>query len=1043
MKQTLPFQLGRCAGMSVIFISLLVFFFSLSFTQAQCPLVCNDIQASLDNSCEIEITWDMLLEGTIPTSCEDDLLVEIFDPSGAILSSSPIITGDYINETLTGRVTYVPTGSFCEGEILVEDKLAPELTCADTLISCFHETNPATTGFPIIDDNCYEDLTAVYTDVISTFNCWDSDTIQIIDRNWMVTDSSANSSTCLQKIYIRKPALNEIVFPANQDGVQSPVQYCTSANTSISNTGEPHFAGISVHELCGFLAEYEDVTSTICDGSYTIFREWEVYDGCAGATLIQEQIIHVMDTLAPSLECPEDLTVTTGNNNCTATVSLPQPLTSDSCSMDITVSLQGSFGVISGTTIPNLAQGVYGTTCIATDGCGNSSNCLFEITVKDEAPPVAVGVSSPLISLLPQEPTYLPASTFDGGSWDNCNDITLEVRRLDNPECPGDDSTPFDTLVAFYCCDAGYTVPVQLRVTDLAGNTSMVTSIAQIQDNLSPQMTCPDHLTIDCEDDYLDLGLTGEPAVVENCTGFTVEYSDSLNLSNCGDGTVLRTWTVEDIGGHADNCTQEITIENLSPFYVNAANSNDPDDDIEWPENYISNTCGDGLEPDELPAGFDYPELFTDSICQLVGLSYSDTYLSQPTNACIEILRTWTVIDWCQFNPTTFEGTWSYGQIIRIQNSDAPVILTDCEMMEICSYDPDCEEAEAVISIEVEDDCTAANLLEIEYEIDQFDDGTIDETGTGAEVSSIQPIGIHRIYFTVEDGCQNSTTCDFLFTIKDCKKPTPICESMIAEISDQLTPTVSIHATELNASSSDNCTSASDLNFSFSSDLADTFRTFDCSEMGNNLVELWVSDEEGNQDFCEVMVEIQANTGACTDDALISGALETADGDSVAMAMVMVNSPSHIDSVETGLDGIFEFPDLEVGGDYTITPSKDTNPLNGVSTFDILLISKHILGIQTFDSPYTIIAADANNSGSVTTADLLLLRKLILFIETEFPNSDSWRFVDKDYEFPEPLNPFFEQIPEVVNINDLMEDEAVNFIAIKVGDVNGSVNSEE
>ena len=809
MKQTLC-PIGPWLDRAMLSFFMLLFLgFPSANIHAQCPLVCNDIQASLDENCEIEVTWDMILEGNLPLSCEADLLVEIFAPGGGLLPSSPLITGAYVNETLTGRVTYVPSGSFCEGEILVEDKLAPSLTCIDTLVSCFHGTAPVTTGYPLIEDNCTGTPDLIFNDVLTSFNCINTDTVQIIDRNWTATDSSGNAASCVQKIYIEKPGLSDITFPLNQDDIQSPVQYCTSANTSTSSTGVPEYAGISIHELCGFLTEYEDVTTPICDGSYAIFREWEVYDGCAGETMTHEQIIHVMDTLAPALACPDDITVTTGNNNCTATVSLPQPVTSDSCSAEITVSLEGSFGVVMGTTISNLEQGTYLTTCIATDGCGNASTCLFDITVKDEAPPVAVGVSTPIISLLPQEPTYLPASTFDGGSWDNCDEITLEVRRMDNPDCPGDDSTPFDTLVPFFCCDAGSTVPVQLRVTDLEGNQSMVTSMAQIQDNLEPEVTCPDDLTIDCGDDYLDLGLTGEPSVTENCSGFDLTFGDSLNLTSCGDGSVIRTWTVSDIAGHSASCEQIITIENLSPFYINPVNSDDPDDDIEWPENYISTTCGDGLQPSELPVGFNYPVLFTDSVCQTVGVSFSDTYLSQPTNACIEILRTWTVIDWCQFNQTTFEGTWSYGQIIRIQNSDAPEILSNCEAMEFCSYDPDCQEGTPEISIDIDDDCTPTNLLEVSFEIDHFDDGSIEETGTGNLVNTIQPMGTHRVHFTVEDGCNNTTSCSFLFTIKDCKAPTPICEAMIAEISDQFNPVVEINAIDFNSSSNDNCTGRS------------------------------------------------------------------------------------------------------------------------------------------------------------------------------------------------------------------------------------------
>lgn len=76
-------------------------------------------------------------------------------------------------------------------------------------------------------------------------------------------------------------------------------------------------------------------------------------------------------------------------------------------------------------------------------------------------------------------------------------------------------------------------------------------------------------------------------------------------------------------------------------------------------------------------------------------------------------------------------------------------------------------------------------------------------------------------------------------------------------------------------------------------------------------------------------------------------------------------------------------------------------PLNGVTTGDLVSISKHILGIQPLESPYQLIAADANNSGSVTTFDIVELRKLILGIYQQLPNNSSWRFVP-DYCFKDP-----------------------------------------
>ncbi len=121
----------------------------------------------------------------------------------------------------------------------------------------------------------------------------------------------------------------------------------------------------------------------------------------------------------------------------------------------------------------------------------------------------------------------------------------------------------------------------------------------------------------------------------------------------------------------------------------------------------------------------------------------------------------------------------------------------------------------------------------------------------------------------------------------------------------------------------------------------------------------------------------------------------------------------------TGAFGDYGFPGLVAGANYTVTPEKNVDPLNGVTTYDLVLISKHILGIEALDSPYKMIAADINNSGSISTIDMVELRKLILFIDTEFQNNTSWRFVDAEFVFPNASNPWATSFPEIFSVNDL------------------------
>jgi hypothetical protein len=165
--------------------------------------------------------------------------------------------------------------------------------------------------------------------------------------------------------------------------------------------------------------------------------------------------------------------------------------------------------------------------------------------------------------------------------------------------------------------------------------------------------------------------------------------------------------------------------------------------------------------------------------------------------------------------------------------------------------------------------------------------------------------------------------------------------------------------------------------------------------------------------------------GGCCDpggDPIIQGEILTEDVQSVELVSVTPEIPGHIyPTYITGKDGKYQFLNIALPTDITISAERNDNYKNGVSTLDIVRIQKHLLGIEQLDSPYDLIAADANNSGSVSAIDLVELRKLILGIYTVLPNNKSWRFVPDQF------------------IGTFNGSQNVDFTAIKVGDVNNTV----
>jgi hypothetical protein len=200
--------------------------------------------------------------------------------------------------------------------------------------------------------------------------------------------------------------------------------------------------------------------------------------------------------------------------------------------------------------------------------------------------------------------------------------------------------------------------------------------------------------------------------------------------------------------------------------------------------------------------------------------------------------------------------------------------------------------------------------------------------------------------------------------------------------------------------------------------------------------------DDGNYDWAEIELYIN-NDGDCgpEDGALIlSGTIRQAEtGEEVDDVVVMLDnaSPEYPKYVLSEVGG-YAFMGLTSGG-YELSGEKNDDWGNGVSTLDLVLIQKHLLGIKALDNSYDLIASDANLSGSISAADLFEFRKLILGVEDELSGGKSWRFVEGSYSFANPMSPWNELgYAEVLSI-DLEENvDDANLIGIKLGDINGS-----
>ncbi len=1060
--------------------------------EANIALACNNsINVTSNGSCEIVVDADMLLED--PQYENDSYTIEITDNDGNLLPGN-VITADYIGQQLTVKVIHTCGQNSCWGIINVEDKTIPLLECGpDVTVDCDDLTGPTATGFPLpasytgvpvhIDDDTYllpgfdncGDAYITWTDELESTSCT-GPFGATITRKWTVTDENAGSSTCSTTIQITRSGLADIMYPDNWDDVIGPNPTLEACPELYFNPGDPEYwealpNGHPDPEYTGYPTGlvcfnvnimFDDTRLDICgDKAFKILRRWIATDWCTSESDTMVQYITVMDRRNPIVSCGLLDTLSTDAYACGGDYLVPNPfetegfVVTDCSDVRYEVSyLQGPAenpcppafpGQFNAATyipalgrysISDLVAGCVWVRFTFIDACGNVTECTREIVVEDDVEPVPVCDQYSFVAINDTGMALASWETFDDGSYDNCSLHAFEVERM----TPGDCEQPSNTEFVKFCCeDVGTTQMVQLTVWDASGNSNFCMVEVEVQDVEPPMISCPKDLTLGCTANLTDLSIYGTATATDNC-GFTMSEIVDSYFGQCGNGYVTRTFTATDYFGNTARCTQTLTLTDLTRFNGNSIN---------WPNNYdVNGGCTDGgTDPDDLPFFASYPR-YNEGPCSNVAYDYDDIVFQFVDEACLKILRKWTVIDWCQFNPfLPGSGQWTNTQVIKVFNNVAPTITEGCDDI---TPDPQfvgtCD-AHVTVTAIGEDDCTTDENLEWSHSVDYNNDGDVDYSNYGNDASGVYPFGTHEVCWSVEDDCGNVTECCQLVTVRDNKPPTPYCYEGIITVIMETTSDVTIWASDFYAGASDNC--PGDVETAFSDDIDDKWRTYSCDDLGANIqdtfeLKVYFFDEAGNSDFCTTMIIIQDNQGICPFDqgtmVAISGGIFSENHDVVSDVEVslMRETPDdmNFDMTESGE---YTFSELAMYSDYTVSASHDVDYLNGVSTLDLLLIQKHILNIKPLDSPYKLIAADVNSSESISAIDLIDLRKLILGVFDELPKNSSYRFVDGSQTFTDPLNPF--PFTEEIEMESLDHDvDNADFVVVKIGDVNASAD---
>jgi len=870
--------------------------------------------------------------------------------------------------------------STCIQNIFVDDTQAPAITCPPNLsISCNDSTAPANTGTATATDSCDETPTVNFSDVTAGAGCPDG---LIITRTWVATDDCGNSSTCVQTITVDDTAGPLISCPGN-------ITIECTASTLPATTGMA-----TATDDCDDSPALVFLDATVggaCPQEFTINRTWTATDNC-GNTSTCVQAIQIEDTTAPICETNNITVSLNGNGMVTITGAQIDGGSSDNCG---TVTLAVAPNLFD---CDNLGENVVVLT--VSDCAGNSSTCTAIVTVNDDSGLEAI-CQNVTIFLDANGNAFVDPAQVNNGSGGGCNTGTLE----------------FDlSQTDFTCANIGQTIVV-LTVTDESGATATCTAIITVVDNMPPVITCPANVTVDCHivTDPNNTGQFGNASATDNCPGTTITETHVINLSECNVGTIVRTFVATDASGNTASCVQTVTVINPNPL---------GEDDIDWPASPVNvNICNSTL-PGNIPNGVPVIDPIA-LLCASPDISFVDQVQTiidnNPATPCKIITRTWTIVDDCQPN-----GTFVFVQTINVTDAAPPVFTNINDMTKVANAN--CVAAFTLIASAT--DCAGVSIT----------NNSPYGANTGANASGNYPIGVTVVIFTATDGCGNIATMDVVITVTDPDPTEMQCEKTLVFLpfESEITLKADTFVTFIEG----NCTTGDDFIVSYSgTNPFDTLRTYDCGDVGVSTFSLWLWNEAGTMivDSCNTAdLDLRDPNDYCNDGLILVGNVENEDGlDVIGVEVAITNAQMIPDT--TDQKGQYMIEGLSEGTGYSVAPYDDENHREGVSTLDLVMIQKHLLGKAKLNSPYKIIAADANKSGHVTALDLLEIRKLILGITTRFQHNTSWRFVDRQHSFTDPYNPFSPGFPESIWIDSVSGGiDTANFVGIKVGDVNGS-----
>lgn len=452
---------------------------------------------------------------------------------------------------------------------------------ADAVVECDGDLSPEALGLASATDALGEAVPVDYADEVIESDC---DGRYIVRRIWFAEDSCGNGSEATQFIVVDDTIAPVLEIPADAE-VACGSDISTSVlgeATAVDNCdGEP-------------MVSFEDViTDVLCGSSYTVERVWRAIDQCGNIAEAIQRIV-VRDETGPELMAPDDVEVACGTDLSPDVLGFA--LAGDNCEPEVSVSytdleVEGACG----------SDFVVERTWRATDACGNISEAIQVITVRDTTAPVLVIPDDVALACgAATDPAFTGIATAE----DACGG-TVDVSYAD--------AWVDDVLIRTW------------TAMDACGNaTSGEQVIAAIPDAEAPVLTVPADMAVGCFDDLSPEAL-GIAIAEDGCDpNPVVTYDDTVVPGDCSGRYVIeRRWMAVDALGNGSEAVQLIAVDDATAPVLTV-----PAD--------VAVGCGESTDPVNTGAA-----TATDGCSGVASISYADDVSGSV------ITRTWTAVDGC------------------------------------------------------------------------------------------------------------------------------------------------------------------------------------------------------------------------------------------------------------------------------------------------------------------------------------------------------------------------------------------------------------